>query len=325
MHSIINKHIKKEIIEFDNFVLNSKPVVSIMIITFNHKAYIKECLDGILMQKTNFQFEILLGDDDSTDGTREICIEYAKKYPEKIRLFLHHRENNIKINGNPTGRFNFLYNLYNARGKYIALCEGDDYWTDPLKLQKQVDFLERNEEYGICFHNVKQLNTFDTSKNCIIPSVAQDLNFKLEDYILSNKTATCSIVFKKECLGTLPKWFYSLPFGDLGIVLLVMTNSNKIGRVLTDVMGVYRIHEGGIHGSFHINDKGLIKAYLQHIKFTKIISKEFLIEKKYKKIFIKKYLNTYNILSVLYKKNNKLLFMKVKFLIIYYRLLARFT
>ncbi len=116
------------------------PVVSICVQTYQHVNYIRECLDGILMQETTFPFEILLGEDNSTDGTREICMEYAMKFPDKIRLFLHHRENNIKINGSPTGRFNFFYNFHKARGKHIALCEGDDYWTDPLKLQKQVDF-----------------------------------------------------------------------------------------------------------------------------------------------------------------------------------------
>src|SRR5699024_5534697 len=109
------KYEHKPVEEYPNAVTN-KPVVSVCVQTYNHAPYIKECLDGILMQKTDFPIEVLLGEDASTDGTREICLEYAQKYPEKIRLFLHHRENNIKINGNPTGRFNSLYNLYSAQG-----------------------------------------------------------------------------------------------------------------------------------------------------------------------------------------------------------------
>ena len=85
-------------------------------------------------------FEILVGEDASSDGTRDVCIAYAKKYPKKIKLFLHSRENNIRVYGKPTAKFNSAYNSYNAKGKYIAICEGDDFWTDPLKLQKQVDF-----------------------------------------------------------------------------------------------------------------------------------------------------------------------------------------
>jgi glycosyltransferase involved in cell wall biosynthesis len=133
-------------------------LVSVCVQTYQQSAYIKDCLEGILMQKTNFPFEILLGEDQSTDGTREICMEYAQKYPDKIRLFLHHRENNIKINGRQTGLFNFLYNFFNSRGKYIAICEGDDYWTDPLKLQNQVNEMETNLDINICSHPVVIMN-----------------------------------------------------------------------------------------------------------------------------------------------------------------------
>jgi len=142
---------------FPNHV-TEQPLVSVAVQTYQQNAYIKDCLEGILMQKTNFPFEILLGEDQSTDGTRETCIEYAQKYPDKIRLFLHHRENNIKINGRQTGKFNFLYNLFSSRGKYIAMCEGDDYWIDPLKLQKQVDEMEANLDINICSHPSVTIN-----------------------------------------------------------------------------------------------------------------------------------------------------------------------
>src|SRR5690606_37807476 len=126
-----------------------KPLVSVCVQTYNQEHYIKQCLEGILMQQTTFPFEIILGEDESNDGTREICKQYAAQYPDKIKLFLRSRKDVIYINGNPTGRFNFIENLKACSGKYIALCEGDDYWTDPLKLQKQVDFLESNKEYVI--------------------------------------------------------------------------------------------------------------------------------------------------------------------------------
>src|SRR5690606_21433837 len=126
--------------EFPSNVPDS-PKVSVLVQTYNHAPYIRQCLDGILMQETDFDFEILLGEDASTDGTREICIEYAQEHPDKIRLFLHSRENNISINGRPSGRFNFCNNLFEANGEYIAFCEGDDYWIDEFKLQKQMDFL----------------------------------------------------------------------------------------------------------------------------------------------------------------------------------------
>src|SRR5690606_9572949 len=103
--------------EFPSNVPDSTKV-SVLVQTYNHAPYIRQCLDGILMQETDFDFEILLGEDASTDGTREICIEYAQEHPDKIRLFLHSRENNISINGRPSGRFNFCNNLFEANGEY---------------------------------------------------------------------------------------------------------------------------------------------------------------------------------------------------------------
>lgn len=128
------------------------PMVSICVQTFNQVNYIAQCLDSILEQETSFKYEILLGDDSSTDGTTEICESYVSRFPDRIRLFYHRKENNIKINRNFTGLFNSIYNFYSAKGKYIAYCDGDDYWTDPTKLQKQVNFLELNKEYILSYH-----------------------------------------------------------------------------------------------------------------------------------------------------------------------------
>lgn len=135
-----------------------EPVVSVHVSTYQHADFIQDCLDGVLMQETDFPFEIIIGEDESDDGTREICKEYADQHPDQIRLFLHRRENNIAIHGRPTGRFQFTYSHFMARGKYIAICEGDDYWTDPLKLQKQVDFLEANPEFVASHHDAKIVN-----------------------------------------------------------------------------------------------------------------------------------------------------------------------
>lgn len=158
MKEFKTKYEYKSVVENKNDV-SEDPIISVCVQTYQHADYIEDCLKGILMQETDFKYEILLGEDASSDGTREICIKYAKNHPDKIRLFLHHRENNIKINGSPTGRFNFLYNLYTAKGKYIALCEGDDYWTDPYKLQKQVDFLEANPDLAMCTHEASHQST----------------------------------------------------------------------------------------------------------------------------------------------------------------------
>ena len=126
----------------------SNPLVSICCITYNHAPFIRQCLDGFLMQK-GVNYEILIHDDCSTDGTTEIIKEYAAKYPDLISP-LYETENQYS-----KGVWVDGFNYRRARGKYIAYCEGDDYWTDPLKLQKQVDFMEANPEYSVCFHGVE--------------------------------------------------------------------------------------------------------------------------------------------------------------------------
>ncbi len=119
-------------------------LVSVIVLTYNHEKYIRQALEGILMQRVDFQYEILVGDDASTDGTQAILKEYDRKYPGKFKLFL--RGSNLGAAKNAYGL------LLEARGKYLATCEGDDYWTDPEKLRIQVDFLERNPEFVGCTH-----------------------------------------------------------------------------------------------------------------------------------------------------------------------------
>ena len=120
--------------------------------TYNHEKFISQAIDSVLMQKADFDYELLIGEDDSEDQTRDIVKNFAGKYPDKIRLFLNDRKNVIYINGRPTGRWNFINLLKHARGEYVALLDGDDYWTDPLKLQKQIAFLENHLDYFLCIH-----------------------------------------------------------------------------------------------------------------------------------------------------------------------------
>lgn len=122
------------------------PVVSVHMITYNHEPYIRQAIEGVMMQKTDFEFELVIGEDCSQDKTREICFEYQKKYPDKIRVLWWHK-NVSKLGGN--GRRVSAH----CRGEFIAFCEGDDYWIDPLKLQKQVDVMRRHPSVGLCFCN----------------------------------------------------------------------------------------------------------------------------------------------------------------------------
>jgi glycosyltransferase involved in cell wall biosynthesis len=263
-----DKYEHKKVEEYPNQV-EQKPLVSVCVMTYQHVNYIKDCLEGILIQQTDFPFEILLGEDESTDGTREICLEYAKKYPNKIRLFLHHRENNIKINGNPTGRFNLLYSFFKAKGKYIALCEGDDYWTDPLKLQKQAEFMDENEDCNLSYHNTRVTSAEESKDDYIKQLKGTDSakKFSLIEYINGNglNVWTVTMMIRSKIISEIPDWFYKTPFGDLPLKLLCVYHG-MIGYI-PETMSVYREavpgswseHHADINWiSKHIHDRNYI-------------------------------------------------------------------
>lgn len=219
-------------------------MVSICVQTFQHVNYIEDCLNGILNQKTSFNYEILLGDDGSTDGTREICKTYASKYPDIIRLFLHHRENNISIYGKPTGRFNFVYNLHSARGKYIAICEGDDYWTDQDKLQRQLDFLEQNPTYNLVYHNADIELNGQSIGRIYEKEIQPDLSIK--DYFKGYFAQTCCAMIRNS--AETRSRFLSVPVKQLDDVRLFISaiGPNGMYHYQNLVMAAYRKHEGGI-------------------------------------------------------------------------------
>ncbi len=232
--------------EYANSVAD-KPVVSVCVMTYNHVNYIKACLDGILMQETDFAFEILVGEDDSTDGTREICIEYAKRYPEKIKLFLHRRENNMVIGGRPTGRFNFMNNLYAAKGRYIAMCEGDDYWTNANKLQKQVDFLEEHKDYALSFHEVLVRSNEPSKDGLLLCRNLKKKTYELGDFAVGNFIPTCSVVFYRQQIPPID-YLANFMVGDWPLFWYLLRNHKK-AYFFKEAMAAYRKHDGGINSS----------------------------------------------------------------------------
>jgi glycosyltransferase involved in cell wall biosynthesis len=234
---------KTPVFEYPNTV-TKKPLVSVCVMTYQQVNYIKECLDGILNQKTEFPFELLLGEDASTDGTREICIEYAKAHPDKIRLFMHTRDNNIKIGGQGTAWFNCIYNLYMSNGKYIAICEGDDFWIDPYKLQKQADFLEENPEFSGVTTNFRNVDiTGKLVRQKKYENVTEtELGFhKLLTYRVINRTLVSMYVNRVEGFDELAE-FVDITFGDRVLQLIML----KIGNIkyIDDVTAAFREGSG---------------------------------------------------------------------------------
>ena len=275
--------LQKEYLDKDKIVNAKSPLVSVCIQTYNHEKYIIQCLDSILQQKTNFDFEIILGEDDSQDNTREICIEFANRYQDKIRLFLRDRQTTqLKDKkGNLLRRLNGIFTRMDARGKYIALCEGDDYWTDPLKLQKQVDFLEANPDYSMCFTraNILQNDIFSLHPLPYNRNVFSSLDL-LKSY---NFICTASVMFKSSVLKNL-KNMSKYPFGDLALHL----NSSKYGKIgcLDDVTTVYRIHENGVWSRLNKKEELLkyLKFYSVYYSDATLSEKPIIKEKAFNKV-----------------------------------------
>lgn len=214
------------------------PVVSVFCPTYNHEKYISECLDGIVMQQTNFAIEVIVQDDASTDYTAEIIKKYASKYNYIIPIL--HNENHYSKGKNLNEYF-----FKNAKGKYFAFCEGDDYWTDPYKLQKQVDFLEANSDFAICFHNTEERYQNNEKPSYLYCKEDQKEVTTIEDLLYkSNFIPTCSVVFRNSLFSYFPIWFANLGMGDW-IIHILNAQYGKI-RYINEVMGVHRIHREGV-------------------------------------------------------------------------------
>src|SRR4051812_38123651 len=134
------------------------PKVSVSLITYNHAPFIAQCIESILAQRTTFPVELLIGEDDSSDGTREIVRRYAEAHPEQIRAFFHKPNRQNPPRRPVPGMLNSVNNLRSARGDYIAMLDGDDYWIDPLKLQAQADYLDAHPGCSTCFHRVVKID-----------------------------------------------------------------------------------------------------------------------------------------------------------------------
>lgn len=230
------------------------PLVSIICVTYNHENYISQALDSFLMQKTTFPFEIILGEDCSTDKTREICIAYWKKHPDKIKLILHSK--------NVGAAKNHFSAMEASRAKYLANCEGDDFWTDPYKLQKQIDYLEKHPNTIISFHNFSMVNTGGE----IITEQGYPNNCKkildIDDIIKGEYAKMLTIVFRREVLFNNDlKVFDGLSDTCIEAILLCK-GGNAV--MLEDNMGAYRVHEGGI--SSMKSEKDLLKQGLKSRK-----------------------------------------------------------
>jgi len=269
-------------------------MVSIFCITYNHSKFIAKALDGFLMQQCNFKTEIIVGDDCSTDGTAEIIDDYMIRYPGKIIR--------LKAPENIGATQNVIRVALETKGKYVATCDGDDYWTDPYKLQKQVDFLENNPEYVMCCHYTREIN-FDDTELFYMNFNPVPLKYSFSDLIINKQveTSTATIVYRNtEAIKNLYRndWFLKCHACDKFLKLYCTWVTRKKIYVLPEVMSCYRRHNGGIWSpvsyvplkKMQLSDFYLIIKIFSYtgLQKTKLLyfyfKRYFLFEVKYKTI-----------------------------------------
>jgi len=293
---------QKEKVEEVQNQIASKPLVSVCVQAYQHKNYIKKCLDSILEQKTDFDFEILLGEDHSHDGTREICEDYARRFPEKIRLFLHHRENQIKIMGEPTSNFNAFYNFFSAKGKFIAFCEGDDLWTDPLKLQKQVDFLKFNPEFIFTYHSLDLVDENNQALTGLEDFTQPEQELSSEDLLKGVYHPLLLSICFRNVLEGIPKEMTQVI--NLDTFLLSLLGHYGKAKFLKELKPAkYRKHQGGIWST-----RNKEKKFLSKIITFRELSRYYLLQQNMElyTFYINKLQSSYKMLIYHYLKNGNL-------------------
>lgn len=233
--------------------------VSVCLITYNHEDFIAAALDGVLMQETDFEVEILVGEDCSPDRTRDIVISYQQRYPERIRPLL--REQNMGSSRN------FVDTLQACKGEYVALLDGDDYWTDPMKLQKQVAYLDAHPDFSLCGHryrHVKKEGIQLRQQPRIQTSCSMD-GFLGEDWFWLRHS---TILIRQSRIPELPNWFHDVKNGDWALQMLCAQHGPM--GFLNDVMADYRVHEGGVWMGAQEEDHqwgfiGTFEAFKKHL------------------------------------------------------------
>ena len=213
----------------------SLPLISVVMITYRHEKYIQKAIEGVFLQKTNFPIEFIIANDNSPDNTDNIIKQIIKNTPDNVQVRYTKHEVNKGMNPN------FTWALKQAKGKYIAVCDGDDYWIDENKLQKQVDFLEQNPNYAICCHNVYFLNGETISPQSPYDKENTQDTYTLDDLASKNMIPTLSAVFHNLNIN-FPDWYYSSPMGDYPLFLWTAKNG-KI-KYFKEKMGVYRQNTG---------------------------------------------------------------------------------
>ncbi|MGB2988250.1 MAG: glycosyltransferase [Phycisphaerae bacterium] len=283
--------------------------VSVCTTTYNQERFIAQAVESALTQQTDFEYEVVIGEDCSTDRTRQILIELRDRHPDKIRLLL--REENLGSHRN------FVDTLKTCRGQYVAFLDGDDYWTSPHKLQKQVDFMDQHPDFALCGHRVEHIyeglppdcegctpprNEAGTPRRGLVDydvryTPAQKEVGTLEDLLEDHHIPACSAFFRNGLISEFPAWFYKVRAGDW--VLHVLNAQHGRVGFINEIMGTYRIHHDGMWSGAtrearELGQIDLVRHLNRHFRY------------RYRRILARTLVAHYTRLSVVYEREGKL-------------------
>ena len=283
--------------------MDTSPIVSVCCITYNHENFIGQAIEGFLMQKTNFPFEIIISDDCSTDNTRKVINAYIEQHPGKIKL--------LSSATNIGSHRNIARSINAAKGKYIAKCEGDDYWSHPYKLQKQVDFLRNNPNYIICCHYTRVIDV--TGNTIHVDPNPKPLKYSFLDLLIGKQveTKTATVMYQNipaaNKLFTEP-WYLSCFAGDKFFKLSATRNTGMSIYVMPEVMSCYRNHTGGVWSM--IDTRARMKMVISDFN---LIIRKFTYPKIYKKRLMFLYLRRYLLFEFMNRDYRKI-YQTIKYL-----------
>ena len=213
------------------------PKVSVAMVTYNHEPFLAQAVQSVLTQETTFPYELVISEDCSSDRTREIATDLQRRHPSRIRLLLSDR--------NVGAVRNFMRTLRACRGEYVAMLDGDDYWTSPGKLQKQVELLDRRPELAMCYHDVVTFSEAESEPQRTVSPRRRNIS-NLED-LLRVTPPSCSVMFRRGLFGDFPKWFETIPMFDWPLHVLNAQHGG-VGYI-DELMAAHRTHGGGVYSS----------------------------------------------------------------------------
>lgn len=224
--------------------------VSVLVLTYNHARFVRQALESVLAQRLRQPFEIIVSEDCSTDGTREIVQEYAERHPLLVRLFL--SERNLHSNEVVARGFRA------ARGRYVAPLDGDDYWTSEDKLQSQVDFLDARPAFTICFHNAEVVDADSHGTGRVWNGPNQPQVSGLYELLRGNFIATASVMYRRAAVAELPAWYSDFSITDWPLHL-IYAREGRIGYI-DRTLSAYRLHDGGVFSTLDEHEKLEVQA-----------------------------------------------------------------